>query len=100
MNGVYVQTGMRLSAVAKLQCAQVESPKHIAPDPNTAVYRHLRVDTAHRSVHSRTRSAPRVETVTDQFDTVYDTLIAQVERYHGSLVSVEGDAITCWPTTT
>src|SRR5690349_12947754 len=37
-----------------------------------------------------------VETVTDQINAVYDTLLAHVERYHGSVISFAGDAIICW----
>jgi class 3 adenylate cyclase len=37
-----------------------------------------------------------VELLTDQINAVYDALIAQVEQYHGSVVSFAGDAITCW----
>src|SRR5437867_3905344 len=37
-----------------------------------------------------------VETLTDQVNAVYDALIAQVERYHGSVIGFAGDAITCW----
>src|SRR5437868_3473009 len=34
--------------------------------------------------------------LTKQLDTIYDALIAQVERYRGSVIGFAGDAITCW----
>jgi class 3 adenylate cyclase/tetratricopeptide (TPR) repeat protein len=37
-----------------------------------------------------------VEILTDKINAVYEALIAQVEQYHGSVVSFAGDAITCW----
>jgi predicted ATPase/class 3 adenylate cyclase len=36
------------------------------------------------------------EELTRHLDAVYNTLIAEVERYGGSVVSFAGDAITCW----
>src|SRR5581483_3768743 len=37
-----------------------------------------------------------IEELTIQINRVYDALIAQVERYGGSVVGFAGDAITCW----
>ncbi|MFL5734667.1 MAG: tetratricopeptide repeat protein [Chloroflexia bacterium] len=34
--------------------------------------------------------------MTKLLDKVYGPLVAEVERYHGSVVSFAGDAITCW----
>src|SRR5262245_58027106 len=34
--------------------------------------------------------------LTKRLDTIYDALIAQVERYRGSVIGFAGDAITCW----
>jgi class 3 adenylate cyclase/tetratricopeptide (TPR) repeat protein len=36
------------------------------------------------------------EEVTRQLNRVYDVLIAEVHRYHGSVVNFIGDAIICW----
>ena len=36
------------------------------------------------------------EALTDQINTTYDALIAQVDAYHGSVIGFAGDAITCW----
>jgi class 3 adenylate cyclase/tetratricopeptide (TPR) repeat protein len=36
------------------------------------------------------------EELTRQLNLVYDTLIAEVDRYGGSTISFSGDAITCW----
>ena len=36
------------------------------------------------------------EELTRQINAVYDALIAEVERYGGSVISFAGDAITCW----
>lgn len=36
------------------------------------------------------------EELTLHLNRVYDALIAQVDRYGGSVVSFAGDAITCW----
>jgi len=36
------------------------------------------------------------EALTGQLNRVFGTLIAEVERYGGSVVSFSGDAITCW----
>src|SRR5690349_16749186 len=36
------------------------------------------------------------EILTQQLDTVYHVLIAEVERYGGSVLSFAGDAVTCW----
>ena len=36
------------------------------------------------------------EEITRYLNQVYDALIAEVERYHGSVVGFSGDAITCW----
>lgn len=36
------------------------------------------------------------EELTRQLNRVYGALIADVERYHGSVISFSGDAITCW----
>jgi class 3 adenylate cyclase/tetratricopeptide (TPR) repeat protein len=37
-----------------------------------------------------------VETVTDQINRVYEALIAEVERYGGSVIDFAGDSIMCW----
>jgi predicted ATPase/class 3 adenylate cyclase len=37
-----------------------------------------------------------VEELTHQLELVYTSVIAEVERYHGSVISFSGDAITCW----
>src|SRR3712207_1460733 len=34
--------------------------------------------------------------LTQQLNAVYDALIAEVERYGGSVLGFAGDAITCW----
>lgn len=36
------------------------------------------------------------EEVTRQFNHIYDVLITEVHRYHGSVIGFSGDAITCW----
>jgi class 3 adenylate cyclase/tetratricopeptide (TPR) repeat protein len=36
------------------------------------------------------------EELTHQLNRVYGALIAEVHRYHGSVVNFSGDAITCW----
>ena len=36
------------------------------------------------------------EALSDQINTTYDALIAQVDTYHGSVIGFAGDAITCW----
>ncbi|MBN1887162.1 MAG: adenylate/guanylate cyclase domain-containing protein, partial [Thermoflexales bacterium] len=36
------------------------------------------------------------EELTRQLNRVYDALIAEVERFHGSVIGFAGDAITCW----
>jgi class 3 adenylate cyclase/predicted ATPase len=36
------------------------------------------------------------EELTRQLNRVYDALIAEVDRYHGSVIGFSGDAITCW----
>src|SRR5689334_22940807 len=36
------------------------------------------------------------EELTRQLNRVYDGLIAEVERYGGSVIGFSGDAITCW----
>src|SRR5262245_27839306 len=36
------------------------------------------------------------EELTRQLNLVYDTLIAQVKRFGGSVLFFSGDAITCW----
>ena len=36
------------------------------------------------------------EELTFHLNRIYDALIADVERFHGSVVSFSGDAITCW----
>ena len=36
------------------------------------------------------------EELTNHLDTVFDALIAEVERYGGSVIGFAGDAITCW----
>jgi class 3 adenylate cyclase len=36
------------------------------------------------------------EEITRYLNQVYDALIAEVDRYHGSVVGFSGDAITCW----
>jgi class 3 adenylate cyclase len=37
-----------------------------------------------------------VEEITRYLNQVYDALIAEVDRYHGSVIGFSGDAITCW----
>ncbi len=37
-----------------------------------------------------------IEELTRQLNLVYDALIAQVDRYGGSVLGFSGDAITCW----
>ncbi len=37
-----------------------------------------------------------IEELTRQINAVYDSLIAEIERYGGSVISFAGDAITCW----
>jgi predicted ATPase/class 3 adenylate cyclase len=37
-----------------------------------------------------------VEALTGHLNQVYDALVAEVQRYGGSVVSFSGDAITCW----
>jgi hypothetical protein len=45
----------------------------------------------------RTLGARRgAEELTRQLNLVYNALIAEVERYGGSVISFNGDAITCW----
>lgn len=44
-------------------------------------------------VHGARRGA---EMLTHYLDTLYETLISQVMRYGGSVISFSGDAITCW----
>jgi class 3 adenylate cyclase len=36
------------------------------------------------------------EELTFHLNRIYDALISEVERFHGSVVSFSGDAITCW----
>ena len=36
------------------------------------------------------------EELTRYLNQVYDALIAEVDRYHGSVIGFSGDAITCW----
>ncbi len=36
------------------------------------------------------------EELTRQLNLVYDTLISQIHRYHGSVIGFSGDAVTCW----
>ena len=36
------------------------------------------------------------EELTRQLNHIYDALIVEVHRYHGSVISFTGDAITCW----
>ena len=36
------------------------------------------------------------EALSDQINTTYDALIAQVDAYRGSVIGFAGDAITCW----
>ncbi len=36
------------------------------------------------------------EELTHQLDRVYDALIAEVDRYGGSVIGFAGDAVTCW----
>ena len=36
------------------------------------------------------------EGLTRQLNRIYDALIVEVHRYHGSVISFTGDAITCW----
>jgi len=36
------------------------------------------------------------EELTHQLDRVYDALVAEVDRYGGSVIGFAGDAITCW----
>src|SRR4051812_45462033 len=36
------------------------------------------------------------EELSHQLIVIYSALIAQVEQYHGSVISFSGDAITCW----
>jgi predicted ATPase/class 3 adenylate cyclase len=36
------------------------------------------------------------EELTRRLNRVYDALIAEVDRYHGSVIGFSGDAITCW----
>ncbi len=36
------------------------------------------------------------EELTKQLNAVYDALIGQVDRWHGSVIGFSGDAITCW----
>lgn len=37
-----------------------------------------------------------IEELTHRVNTVYDALIAEIEKYGGSVISFAGDAITCW----
>ncbi len=37
-----------------------------------------------------------IEELTQRINRVYDALIGQVERYHGSVIGFAGDAVTCW----
>src|SRR5919202_5567743 len=36
------------------------------------------------------------EELTKQLSSIYGALIAQIERYRGSVITFSGDAITCW----
>jgi class 3 adenylate cyclase len=36
------------------------------------------------------------EELSRHLNTIYETLIAEVQRYGGSIISFSGDAITCW----
>src|SRR5690349_19994975 len=36
------------------------------------------------------------EALVQQINAVYDSLIAEVERYGGSVIGFAGDSITCW----
>src|SRR5215207_4372567 len=36
------------------------------------------------------------EALTRQLNQIYDALIAEVERYSGSVIGFAGDSITCW----
>lgn len=36
------------------------------------------------------------EELTKQLNRVYDSLIAEVDRFHGTVIGFAGDAITCW----
>src|SRR5437764_6265975 len=36
------------------------------------------------------------EELTHVLNLVYDTLVAQIDRYGGSVVGFSGDAVTCW----
>jgi class 3 adenylate cyclase len=36
------------------------------------------------------------EALTRQLNSIYETLIAEVERYGGSVIGFAGDSITCW----
>lgn len=36
------------------------------------------------------------EEMTRQLNRVYDALVAEIERYGGSVISFSGDAVTCW----
>ena len=36
------------------------------------------------------------EVLTKHLDTVYTALIAEIERYGGSVIGFAGDAVTCW----
>src|SRR6185436_6369111 len=36
------------------------------------------------------------EELTNQLNHIYDALIAEVNRYRGSVIGFGGDAITCW----
>ncbi len=45
----------------------------------------------------RTLGARRgAEELARQLNAVYDALIAEVDRYGGSVIGFDGDAITCW----
>lgn len=37
-----------------------------------------------------------IEALTSQINAVYTALIAEIERYHGSVISFAGDAVMCW----
>jgi predicted ATPase/class 3 adenylate cyclase len=36
------------------------------------------------------------EELTRQLNSVYDAVIEEIERYHGSILGFSGDAVTCW----
>ena len=37
-----------------------------------------------------------IEALTSQINAVYTALIAEIERYHGSVIGFAGDAVMCW----